>query len=155
MLRSATVFDVFDLSRVLIRSITELCKADHQDDPELIAQWTANKDPETIRGWIRNGAQIWLAEHNGQPAAVGELTEAGEITLLYIDPGHIGCGVGGALLKTLEQELTALGCTEGQLEATRTAQGFYARHGWKATGGCSQRNDLSCLSMRKSLHLQD
>ncbi|CUH50029.1 GNAT family N-acetyltransferase [Ruegeria atlantica] len=155
MLRRATVFDEFDLSRVLVRSITELCTADHQDDPKVIAQWVANKDPETIRGWIRNGAQIWLAEKNGQPAAVGGLTEAGEITLLYIDPDHIGWGIGGALLKALEQELIAFGCTEGQLEATQTAQGFYARHGWETTGGCSQRNDVSCLSMRKSLHLQD
>ncbi|WP_160116521.1 GNAT family N-acetyltransferase [Ruegeria sp. AU67] len=155
MLRRATVFDVFDLSRVLVRSITELCTADHQDDPKVIAQWTANKDPATIRGWIRNGVQIWLAENNGQTAAVGGLTEAGEITLLYIDPDHIGWGIGGALLKALEQELIDFGCAEGQLEATQTAQGFYVRHGWEATRGCSQRNDVSCLSMRKSLHLQD
>nr|WP_254452908.1 GNAT family N-acetyltransferase [Ruegeria atlantica] len=154
-MRRATVFDVFDLSRVLIRSITGLCKADHQDDPEVVAQWIANKDPATIRGWIRNGAQIWLAENNGQPAAVGGLTEAGEITLLYIDPDHTRCGIGGALLKKLEQELIALGCAEGRLEATRTAKGFYSRCGWQATGRCSQRNDLSCLNMRKSLNLQD
>lgn len=155
MLRRATVFDVFDLSRVLIRSITGLCKADHQDDPKVVAQWIANKDPATIRGWIRNGALIWLAKNNGQPAAVGGLTEAGEITLLYIDPDHTGCGIGGALLKKLEQELIALGCAEGRLEATQTAKGFYSCHGWQATGGCSQRNDLSCLNMRKSLNQQD
>ncbi|WP_368039861.1 GNAT family N-acetyltransferase [Ruegeria atlantica] len=155
MLRRATVFDVFDLSRVLIRSISELCKADHQDDPRTIAQWTANKDPASIRGWIKDGAHIWIAENNGQPAAVGGLTDAGEITLLYIDPDHTGRGIGGALLNELEQELISAGCTEGRLEATRTAQDFYLRHGWQTTGGCSQRNDLSCLRMRKSLQPQD
>ena len=65
-LRRADVFDVFDLSRVLIRSITDLCGADHQDRPQTIALWTANKDPATIRGWIVEGAPIWLAERAGQ-----------------------------------------------------------------------------------------
>ncbi len=151
-MRRATVFDVFDLSRVLIRSITQLCKADHQDDPQTIAQWTADKDPATIRGWITSGSQIWLAAHGGQVAAVGGLRETGEITLLYIDPDHTGCGIGAALLARLEQELVAAGCSEGHLEATRTAQDFYRRHGWQATGECSERKDLSCLAMRKSLH---
>ncbi|MCG7520830.1 GNAT family N-acetyltransferase [Ruegeria sp. Ofav3-42] len=96
-----------------------------------------------------------MVEHRGQPAAVGGLIETGEITLLYIDPDHTGFGIGRVLLQRLEQELIDAGCAEGRLEATRTAQGFYARNGWQATGGCSQRNDLSCLSMRKSLHLQD
>ena len=152
MLRRATVFDVFDLSRVLIRSITQLCKADHGDDPQVIAQWAANKDPVTIRGWIASGAHIWLAEHAGQVAAVGGLREAGEITLLYIDPDHTGHGIGAVLLKRLELELIAAGCSEGRLEATRTAQSFYLKHGWQATGECCERKDLSCLAMRKSLH---
>ncbi|SLN25252.1 GNAT family N-acetyltransferase [Ruegeria meonggei] len=146
------MFDVFDLSRVLIRSITELCRADHQDDPQVIAQWTANKDPETIRGWIRDGLQIWLTEQAGQVTAVGGLIETGEITLLYIDPDHIGCGIGAALLDRLERELIAAGCTEARLEATVTAQAFYLRQGWQATGQRCDRQDLSCREMRKSLH---
>lgn len=155
MLRRATVFDVFDLSRVLIRSITQLCRVDHGDDPQAVAEWTANKDPETIRGWIKAGAQIWLAERAGQVAAVGGLREGGEITLLYIDPAHTGLGVGSALLARLEQELAAAGCTEAQLEGTRTAQAFYIRHGWKPTGGCAARKSISCFEMRKSLHPVD
>ncbi|WP_348540279.1 GNAT family N-acetyltransferase [Ruegeria sp. R14_0] len=148
------MFDVFDLSRILVRSITQLCVADHADDPEIIAQWTANKNPATIRDWIDAGAQIWLAEQAGQPAAVGALGQDGDITLLYIDPDHTGGGVGRALLEKLERELIRAGHAEGRLEATKTAYPFYARHGWQATGGCSQRTDLSCLHMRKSLHPQ-
>ncbi|WP_245223426.1 hypothetical protein [Ruegeria sp. HKCCSP346] len=54
-LRPATVFDVFDISRVLIRSITQLCVADHNNDPGHLEQWTAHKDPATIRGWFKPG----------------------------------------------------------------------------------------------------
>nr|WP_321251623.1 GNAT family N-acetyltransferase [uncultured Ruegeria sp.] len=155
ILRRATVFDVFDISRVLIRSITQLCTADHQNDPRAIAQWTENKDPATIRGWIKPGSQIWLAERAGQVAAVGGLFETGEITLLYIDPDHTGCGLGSALLNRMEQELIAAGCSDARLEATQTAQDFYLRQGWQATGQCCDRMDLSCFAMRKSLHPGD
>ncbi len=148
------MFDVFDLSRVLNRSITQLCKADHQDDPQAIAQWTANKDPATIRDWITSGSQIWLAEHAGKVAAVGGV-RGEEITLLYIDPDHTGLGIGAVMLKRLEQELLDSGCSKGYLQATRTAQGFYLRYGWKATGQCCERKDLSCFAMRKSLHPAD
>ncbi|NOE32201.1 MULTISPECIES: GNAT family N-acetyltransferase [unclassified Ruegeria] len=154
-LRPATVFDVFDISRVLIRSITQLCVADHSNDPDHLKEWTTNKDPETIRGWFKSGSQIWVAEHEGRVAAVGGLFETGKITLLYVDPGHVGSGVGAALLNRLEQQLAACGCTEAHLDATRTARKFYLRHGWEDTGRCSDRQDLSCLAMRKSLHPDD
>lgn len=142
------------MSNVLIRSITQLCRAGHQNDPQAIAEWTANKNPASIRDWIRSGARLWLAENAGQVAAVGGLGEA-EITLLYIDPDHVGCGIGAALLHRLEQELATAGHTEARLEATRTAQDFYWRHGWQATGQCGARGEVSCFAMRKSLHLKD
>ncbi|MEW2918299.1 GNAT family N-acetyltransferase [Ruegeria sp. ANG10] len=153
-LRRATVFDVFDLSRVLTRSITQLCVADHQGDRQAIAYWTANKDPASIRGWIVAGAHIWLAEHAGQVAAVGGLHDD-EITLLYIDPDYTGHGIGTALLHRLEKDLIASGQFDARLEATKTAQDFYRRHGWQATGQCGARGDVSCFAMRKSLHPKD
>ncbi|WP_420584878.1 GNAT family N-acetyltransferase [Ruegeria sp.] len=153
-MRPATVFDVFDMSRVLTRSITQLCRADHHDDPQAIAKWTANKTPASIREWITSGSQLWVAEEAGQVAAVGGLREA-EITLLYIDPEFVGQGIGAALLHRLEQELAFAGHLEARLEATRTAQEFYRRHGWQPTGLCGARGDVSCFGMHKSLHPKD
>ncbi|NVO54276.1 GNAT family N-acetyltransferase [Rhodobacteraceae bacterium B1Z28] len=154
-LRRATVFDVFDLSRVLIRSITELCGADHQGDPRSIALWTANKDAATIRGWIEAGSQIWLAEHAGQVAAVGGLSCAGLITLLYVDPAHTRRGVGAALLSKLEQQLAAAGCATATLDATCTARAFYIRQGWQPTDAPGEWNGIPQFPMRKSLHPTD
>ncbi len=151
VLRQAEVFDVFDISRVLVRSITELCAEDHENDPQILADWTANKDPATIKNWIRSGAELWVAEDAKQIAAVGALRQF-EITLLCIHPEHCGRGIGAALLHRLEQEILATGHKEGRLEATRTAFRFYERHGWQATGRRCDRNDLSCFAMHKLLH---
>ncbi|WP_300070270.1 GNAT family N-acetyltransferase [uncultured Ruegeria sp.] len=153
-LRRATVFDVFEMSDVLIRSITRLCAADHEDDPQVLAEWTANKTPETLRDGVQSGSVLWVADYGGQVAAVGGL-RMDEITLLYVDPNHTGRGLGVAMLNQLEQEITSAGHPEAHLEATRTAQDFYRKNGWVATGQCSERNDLSCFAMRKSLHPTD
>nr|WP_280922531.1 GNAT family N-acetyltransferase [Ruegeria sp. HKCCSP346] len=95
-----------------------------------------------------------MAEREGRVVAVGGLFETGKITLLYVDPDHVGSGVGAALLNRLERQLAACGCTEVHLDGTKTAREFYLRHGWKVTGQCSDSRDLTCFAMRKSLHPQ-
>ncbi|WP_170337451.1 GNAT family N-acetyltransferase [Ruegeria arenilitoris] len=151
-LRRATVFDVFGLSRVLVRSITRLCEADHGNQPDKIAAWTANKDPQSVRNWIASGAQIWMAERSGQAVAVGGLRAPAEISLLYVDPGHAGQRVGAALLSRLEAELALSGATTGHLMSTRTALGFYRRNGWVAAGEPADWNGIPQFPLRKSLH---
>ncbi|WP_217355457.1 GNAT family N-acetyltransferase [Ruegeria arenilitoris] len=151
-LRRATVFDVFGVSQVLVRSITRLCEADHGNQPEKIAAWTANKDPQTVRNWITSGAQIWLAERNGHVAAVGGLRAPAEISLLYVDPGHARQGVGAALLSRLEAELALSGGATVHLMSTKTALGFYRRYGWVAAGQPADWNGIPQFPLRKSLH---
>ncbi len=150
--RRATVFDVFDISRVLIRSIRDLCQADHLGDPENLARWTANKDPASVRGWIKAGASLWVATKGDGIAAVGGLRAEGEISLLYVDPDCSGCGLGTALLCRLENELHAQGCTEAHLQATKTAHAFYRKQGWQDDGGPTEWHGIPQFPMRKSLH---
>lgn len=151
-LRPATVFDVFGISRVLTRSIRDLCTADHLDDPAKIALWTANKDPATIRGWINSGAVLWVATLADEVSAVGGLRSEGEITLLYVDPDHTRRGLGAALLSRMEDALRAQGCAEAHLHATKTALAFYLAQGWAETSGTAEWNGIPQYHMRKSLH---
>ena len=44
-IRKAEPADVAAMSRVLIGSITDLCTADHRNDPEILAGWLRNKTP--------------------------------------------------------------------------------------------------------------
>ncbi|MES0863136.1 GNAT family N-acetyltransferase [Ruegeria sp. SCPT10] len=152
VLRRATVFDVFQMSRVLIRSITHLCAADHGNDPRLVSLWTANKDPQSIRGRIQSGSELWVAELADQIAAVGGVRQGTKVSLLYVDPGYIRRGIGRALLARLEQELADQGCLQASLEATHTARAFYLRFGWVQTGASEDWHGMTQFPMRKSLH---
>ncbi len=154
-MRRATVFDVFQMSRALIRSITYLCAADHHKQPALLAAWTANKDPQTIRRWIQSGAQLWLAEIDGQVAGVGGLHNRSEVSLLYVDPAYVRRGVGLALLIRLESELVDQGCAVAHVYATATAREFYRRFGWKDAGEAEEWQGVLQYPMRKSLHPTD
>lgn len=151
-LRRATVFDVFGMSRVLTRSIRDLCQADHLDDPEKLGQWTANKDPASIRSWIDGGAELWVATRADEVAAVGGLRAGGEITLLYVDPDHTGRGLGSALLTRIEDALRAQGCRQAHLDATKTAHDFYLARGWHDHGDPADWHGIPQFPMRKSLH---
>lgn len=150
-LRQARVFDVFGISRVLIRAIRDLCGPDHHDDPEKVALWSANKDPASVREWIASGADIWVGLRSGDIVAVGGLRTAGEITLLYVDPDHIGRGVGSALLRRMEQQLVEQGCVEAHLSATRTALTFYRAHGWRQASETTDWHDIRQFPMHKRL----
>lgn len=155
VIRRATVFDVFDISRVLIHSITRLCTVDHDDDPHKISLWTANKTPDDIRGWIISDRQIRVAEQAGEVVAVGGVRASAEVSLLYVDPNFVGQGGGSALLARLEAELIACGHDQAHLKATKTALGFYRKNGWDTAGNPSDWHGIPQFPLRKSLHRPD
>ncbi|SLN26209.1 putative acyltransferase [Falsiruegeria litorea R37] len=134
VVRPATVFDVFDMSAILIRSITQLCGADHKGDPDQIAAWTANKTPDGLRQWFAGDHVLWVAEWDGQICGVAAASPKGEVSVLYVDPPATGRGVGSALLQQVEGHLREAGFAEAYLKSTYTAQAFYLRLGWQRAG---------------------
>lgn len=134
VVRLATVFDVFDMSVVLIRSITQLCGADHGGDPDQIAAWIANKTPDGLRQWFKGDHVLWVAELDGQMCGVAAASPAGEVSALYVDPSATGQGVGTALLRRAEAHLREAGFGNASLKSTHTARMFYLRQGWQQVG---------------------
>ncbi len=53
----------------------------------------------------------------------------GELEMLFVEPAHIGTGVGAALLARLRADARDLGCTVVRVEADPHAIGFYEHHG--------------------------
>ena len=134
LIRKATTADAGEISGVLIRSITELCTADHQDDPDLIEGWLANKSPDHIREWIEAGAQMQVSQFGDAIGAVGCFSNEGMIQLLYVAPEARGQGHSSALLSQMEQELRELGVETANLVSSKTAQDYYLKQGWQIEG---------------------
>ena len=134
-IRDAVAVDAEEACTVLRRSIVELCGADHGNDPVILARWLANKTPENVATWIaRPDASLLVAVEDGAIAAVGMVTDAGEITLNYVSPEARFRGVSRALLAALEARAAERGAREFRLESTATAHRFYRANGYAEDG---------------------
>jgi hypothetical protein len=150
LVRNASLADIPAMSAVLIASITELCVADHRNDPKVLAGWLANKTPDGVTKWFDNpDATIVVAVRNGEIAAVGGFSASREITLNYVAPAHRFVGVSTALLQGME---LGLGAGEAKLTSTETARRFYKSRGWAESDGAGETfAGTSAFPMHKML----
>ena len=147
--RRAVQADAPAMSAVLIASITELCVADHNNDPAALASWLANKSPEGVGVWFANPANTMLvAEHDGALAACGAFNTSRKIILNYVSPRHRFAGVSKAMLQAME---AGLGAGEAWLDSTKTARAFYRAAGWVEEGPPEPYRHVEGHPMRKLL----
>jgi len=134
-IRDAVAEDVPAACRVLRRSITELCIADHRNDPTILESWLRNKTPEILADWIaRPGGSVLVAVDDGIILAVGGVADCGEITLNYVAPEARFRGVSRAMLWALEERARQRGNTRCNLLSTETAYRFYKTNGYADDG---------------------
>ncbi len=134
-IRDATSDDAEGACEVLRRSISELCVADHGNDPAILSAWLANKRPEIVSGWVRQpGNSLLVAVETDAILAVGSVTDAGEITLNYVAPDARFRGVSRALLAALETRAAERGNARCTLTSTETAHRFYRSAGYVDAG---------------------
>jgi GNAT superfamily N-acetyltransferase len=134
-IRQALPQDAQAACQVLRRSITELCVADHHNDPAILNQWLANKTPAIIESWIRNPANTMLVAVEGDTVlAVGLVRGLGEIEVNYVSPDARFRGVSRALMQAMETTAKAQGATVCTLISTETARRFYHAIGYVETG---------------------
>lgn len=134
-IRDATRADATAACEVLRASISELCVADHHNDPIILGRWLANKTPENVALWVADrGASLLLAVENEFVLAVGAVRNDGEITMNYVSPAARFRGASSALLAALEARAKECGNSRCQLLSTETAHRFYLDRGYVATG---------------------
>lgn len=140
------------MSAVLIASITELCALDHHNDPEAIANWTANKSPAGVRAMLASpNAEFFVAEDDGVVAAVGCVLNGDEVGLNYVHPAHRFRGISRALLGAMEEAMRAAGIVEARVRSTQTAHRFYLAQGWQDAGDKYTGRFIDAWPMRKRL----
>jgi GNAT superfamily N-acetyltransferase len=129
-IRDASPEDAEAACFVLRRSITELCGADHHGDPALLAAWLSNKTPEIVAGWMRRTDACYLvAIERGAIAAVGAVTDDGEILLNYVSPDARFRGASDALLAAMEARAADRGAMRCTWIRTETARRGYEEIG--------------------------
>ena len=134
-IRDASPNDAPAACEVLRRSISELCIADHRNDPTLLQRWLSNKTPETVASWIeRPDNSLLIAIERSAVLAVGSVTDAGEITLNYVSPEARFRGISRALLGALEARAIQRGNVSCSLFSTETAHRFYQTGGYVDAG---------------------
>ena len=135
IIRDATPADGPEACDVLRASISELCTADHDNDPEILKRWLANKTPENVATWIDdpNGSLLVAVAHDAI-LGIGGVRNSGEITLNYVAPGARFRGISAALLMALEARAARRGARLVTLHSTETAHRFYLARGYRDDG---------------------
>jgi GNAT superfamily N-acetyltransferase len=132
IIRDATPADAVKACEAIRASITELCIADHNRNPEILRRWLAGKTPDNVAAWAAaTGRSLLVAVEDDAVLAVGGVTDDGEITLNYVAPTARFGGVSASLLKALEARALARGATRATLLSTETAHRFYRSRGYQ------------------------
>lgn len=141
--RPAAPEDAFAACEVLRRSISECCVQDHHNDEKLLAQWLGNKTPDTVGSWFAIPSNYTVvAEREGKVVGIALLTQAGKLSLCYVLPEALHCGVGSAMLAAVETKARAWGVAVLKMKSTSTARDFYVRHGYISAG-----KEMSCYGL--------
>jgi GNAT superfamily N-acetyltransferase len=135
IIRDATPADAPAACTELRASISELCAADHNNDPEILKRWLGNKTPDNVAAWANDsGSSLLIAVEDDAILAVGAVRDSGEITLNYVAPSARFRGISSALLAALEARAVQRGATRCVLHSTETAHRFYLSRGYKDDG---------------------
>ena len=153
LIRAATAKDAAEICTVLRRSITELCAADHQNDPQISSQWLANKTEDNLRTWIAREGQIYcVAEIDGRIAGVAAVSATDGVLLNYVSPDYQHRGVSKALMAVSEGWLKQQGQVVSRLTSTATAKQFYEKLGYLPEGDAKTgRSGIPSFPMSKAL----
>ncbi|QEN49686.1 GNAT family N-acetyltransferase [Pseudomonas protegens] len=128
-IRQATTDDLIGIFEAHRNSVERLCTSEYSD--QQIRMWLDGRSPETYREAVENGS-LWLAEGE-QIEGFVEL-DGNEVSKLFIRGDVARRGLGSRLLEVALARLRASGASSAYLEATLTAEGFYAYHGFQKIG---------------------
>lgn len=81
--------------------------------------------------------EFWVAEHDGAPVGVVEVTvdgTSGEIEKLFVDPAAMGLGVGRCLMEAALEKLREAGAISVTVASDPQAAPFYERMGFELVG---------------------
>ena len=136
-LRPMLPADIPVLAAIFVASIEELTGDDYSEAQQIA--WASTADDEEKFGARLTGELTLVATLQGAPVGFASLKGADHIDMLYVHPGAIGQGVATTLCDALEKLAGARGAKALTVEASDTAERFFAKRGYTAT----QRNSVT------------
>lgn len=135
--------------QVLIRSIKEVCVADHNNDPKVLQEWLSNKTDDDVKKWINDNNNYSIVAINKQGKVIGfsMISMNGEILLNYLLPEYLFKGIGKMMLNNLELFAKKSGLNKIMTMSTKTALEFYKKHGFIE----DTTNTNSCIPLVKKI----
>jgi putative acetyltransferase len=94
------------------------------------AAWASLADDEAVFAARLSGDLTLVATLDGETAGFASSKDNASIEMLYVHPDAVGQGVASALCEALERLAAARGATSLTVDASDTAEGFFARRGY-------------------------
>lgn len=97
----------------------------------------ACRDELTFTGEQCGSADMWVAANDDEILGFYLLTSdgaVGELVAMFVDPAHLGAGVGRALLQHAREQADVRGIRQLYVDADPHAEAFYAHHGARRIG---------------------
>jgi putative acetyltransferase len=135
-LRPFLVADVPMLAAIFAASIEELTGDDYSESQQ--EAWMAAAEDEEFGKRLASDLTL-IATLEGSPVGFASLRGNDHIRMLYVHPAVAGQGVATLLVDALEKLAGARGAKELTVDASDTAQGFFAKRGYTA----KQRNSVT------------
>jgi putative acetyltransferase len=136
-LRPMLPADIPVLAAIFVASIEELTGDDYSEAQQIA--WASAVDDEEKFGARLAGELTLVATLQGAPVGFASLKGADHVDMLYVHPNTVGQGVATTLCDALEKLAGARGAAALTVEASDTAERFFARRGYIAT----QRNSVT------------
>lgn len=136
-LRPMLPADIPVLAAIFVASVEELTGDDYSEAQQIA--WAGAADDEEKFGARLAGELTLVATIQGAPVGFASLKGTDHIDLLYVHPGAVKQGVATTLCDALEKLAGARGAKALTVEASDTAERFFAKRGYVAT----QRNSVT------------
>ena len=140
------------LTAIFVASVEELAEDDYSESQR--EAWASAAEDEDKFGKRLAGQLTLVATIESSPVGFASLKGKDHIDLLYVHPGFARQGVATSLCEALEKLAAARGVAALTVEASDTAEPFFAARGYAA----QQRNTVSIgdewltnTTMKKSL----
>jgi putative acetyltransferase len=151
-LRPLLPADISVLAAIFVASVEELTEDDYSEAQR--EAWANVAEDEEKFGKRLAGQLTLVATIQSSPVGFISVKGNDHIDLLYVHPGFVRQGVATALCDAVEKLAAARGVMSLKVEASDTAEPFFARRGYAA----EQRNTVSVgdewltnTTMRKAL----